>query len=235
MVPPIYNVLITLQCALVNCVPPTLRAITVDIDETKHNLIPIFYFDEEITGELLDMVTTLLTEVDTYTIQHYFISLDVVELGFKKTIPIRGRLAFLRYEPILPLITRENRSFLLQDSFPAHAIYRLDMQEALLGKVTPALRNVSVAADPEQKKLIAHFIYDGEISELDRKLATAAIEDSRISFPDYEMDSLIERVDCPNQMSRRGNWLAYLRQEWVYKDNAIVYLDRPKKSPYFPS
>ena len=117
----------------------------------------------------------------------------------------------------------------MQEDFPHQAIFRLDMQEALLGKVTKALRHVSVDVEPGNKKLIAQFIYDGEISELNLKLANSAIRDSRISFTEYEIDSTIERVDYPNRMQYRGKWLAYHRQESIFTDAG------PEPAPYLKS
>jgi hypothetical protein len=140
---------------------------------------------------------------------------------------VQGKLAFLRYESILPMIRRESRAFLLKKNVLPQVIFRLDMQEALLGKVTPSLRYVGVKIKPEQKKLTVDFIYDGEISQNDRSLAKAAIEDSRISFPDYEMDALIERIDFPHKLVHRTNWLAYWRQEWVYVDGEKIPTIRP--------
>ena len=61
----------------------------------------------------------------------------------------------------------------------------LDMQDALLGKVTPNLRLVSVNVDVEQKILKYCFIYDGEISEENFQLATQAVQEAGDSFPDF--------------------------------------------------
>jgi hypothetical protein len=213
MISPIYDILLSLQNALGGSVTPQLRAVTVDIDMKNHELLPCFFYDGEITEEISDLYSVLLTEIDTNTAENYFCREKILKLASPEKIPIRGKLAYLRYEPTLPMFEKEDRAFLLKEGFPFHAVFRLDMQEALLGKITPALRHVSVGIDPDKKKLTAHFIYDGEISEKNFKLATAAIQESRGTFSGYNMDSFIERVDFPNEMSHRGNWLAYWRQE----------------------
>lgn len=215
MITQIYDFLISLQVGLGNNVIPQLRAVIVEINEARHAMTPHFFYNCEITDELIEQCWDILEEVDGVG-EYYCAPEQLLQLEYPKKLPIRGKLAYLRYESILPELKKENRSFLLEADFQPQAIYRLDMQEALLGKVTPALRHVSVDANPDLKKLIAHFIYDGEISELDHKLATLAIEESRISLPDYEMDSLIERVDFSNEMKHRGKWLAYWRHECKY-------------------
>ena len=214
---PIHSILLYLQSALANCVTPELRAITLDIDEKKSLRILRFFYDTEITWELEDHVSTLMVEVES--------SFEVIQLDSSKPIPTQvKKLAYLRYEETLPKFERdkESRAFLLKEGFLHNAVFRLDMQQALLGRVTPALRHVSVAANPSKKQLIAHFIYDGKISALNCELASAAIQDSRISFADYEMESFIERVDYPNEMTHRGQCLAYWRQEWIYKNNERI-------------
>ncbi len=209
---PLYTALLCIQGTLGNSVTPQLRAVSLDIDEENYELLVYFYYDGELTEELDELFSIVLLEVDTYTEHDYFIRDSIYSLKVPEKIPVRGKFAFLRYESILPKFKKENRTFLLQE-WPPIPVFCLDMQEALLGKVTPALRHVSVGMDIEKKKLIAHFIYDGEISEREFNLATAAIQESRKSFPEYEMDSLIERVDFPNRMPHRGDRLAYWRRE----------------------
>lgn len=223
MVFPLYTLLLSLQNALCNCVTPDLRAITFDVVKKKGGVFLWFFYDTEITSELEDYVSTLLVEVDTYSKELDMGSYEVIQLDSSKPIPVQGKFAYLRYEKTLPNFERENYAFLLKEKeYPQHAIFRLDMQQALLGRVTPELRHVSVSADPGTKKLTAHFIYDGEISDLNQQLASKAIHDSRISFPDYEMDSFIERIDYPSEMRFHGKWLAYCRQESIYTDDGPI-------------
>ena len=126
----------------------------------------------------------------------YFTDEHYVQLDYPKEIPIQGKLVFLRNEPHLPKFKKENRSYLLKQTRPS-VVLLLDMQEALLGKVTPALRLADGAVDMEQKRLTFYFIYDGEISAMDYQLATLAIQESSVSFPDFQIDAHIERIDYP--------------------------------------
>lgn len=221
MLSPSYDTLLILQDALANCVTPTLRAIAIEEDKKKLTISIMFYYDKEDIYELEDFVSVLLVEVDTYT-KGYVQLHEILRLDYLKKIPNHDRFAFLRFEPVLPEIKKKNRLFLLKEDFSHLAIFRLDMQEALLGKITQNLRYVSIGIDTENKKLISYFVYDGEISEFHHYLATSIIENSKISFAGYEMDSLIERVDYPNDFQPRGNWLAYWRQEWLYKNNQRI-------------
>jgi hypothetical protein len=210
--PPIYYALLCVQSALVNAVAPQLRAVTVGIDEIEKKVVLYFFYDGEITEELYETASLVGTDTNH---PYYRNSEHIVRLDYPKKIPIFGKLAFLRKESHLPHLIKENRSFLLAEFRPL-SVYCLDMQEALLGKITPALRHVSVGIDIAQKKLIPHFIYDGKVSEDDRNLAIAAIQESRISFPEYEIGSWVERLDFPSKISVHDARAAYYRQEFKY-------------------
>lgn len=221
MVFPMYEVLLSLQNAIGNGVTPELRAITAEITKKKDIHLFRFFYDAEITPELEDHVNYLLDDVDAAN--------ELIQLNSSKQIPVQGELAFLHYEKVLPKFERKSHAFLrLEKDYPHHAIFRLDMQQALLGRVTPDLRHVSIDADPDKKKLMVHFIYDGEISELNLQLASAVIQDSRISFLDYEMESFVERIDYPNDFKPRYRCLAHWRQEWIYKDDQFISTIRKK-------
>lgn len=209
---PLENTLLSIQEALCNSVTPQLRAVSLSIDKENFEFLPFFYYDGILTDELIELTGVVLAETDTFTGEVYFCRDSILRLDYPEKIPVKGTFAFLRYEPDLPEFKKKNRNF-LRNEFVPFAIFRLDMQEALLGKVTPALRNVSVGMNSEEKKLIAHFIYDGEISDRDFTLASAAIRESGCSFPDHEIESHIERVDFPNEMFPLGERLAYWRQE----------------------
>ena len=54
------------------------------------------------------------------------------------------------------------------------------------------------------------------ISDRDFKLASIANQDFRISFPEYEMDSCIERVDFPEDFSPQGEQCVFWRHEMKF-------------------
>ncbi|MBS0653813.1 MAG: hypothetical protein JSR39_09875 [Verrucomicrobia bacterium] len=216
VMPPMYELLLSVQGAMLKAVTPQLRAVTVDINPEKAELSIVFFYDGEITDELFDLASIAAVEVDIFPFDYVVVGDNSVQLDFPKEIPIQGRLAYLRHEPNLPTIKMEDKLFLLKEPVKPLHIFCLDMQEALLGKVSPALRRVRVSIDPDHKKLISHFYYDGEISDVDLYLAKAAIHDSIISFPDYVMESQILRIDYPNEIPADGCRAVYWRWENKY-------------------
>jgi hypothetical protein len=80
MLPPLYYALLCLQHQLGNCVTSGLRAVTIDIDEKKCELLPRFFCDGEVTPELIDHYQVVLMEVDTNTKEQYFCCEEIVQL-----------------------------------------------------------------------------------------------------------------------------------------------------------
>jgi hypothetical protein len=209
MIPIIYIALLELQNALLNAIAPQLRAVTIGIDVDRKKIILFFLYDGEISDELFNLASVAIAETDMpeYTCDEHILRLD-----FPESIPVQGRFAFLRKEPTLPDYKKENRAFLLKELSPV-VVLILDMQEALLGKVTPALRLVTVGVNSDQKELEFRFIYDGNISEEEFELANSAIREASISFPSYQINTQIERIDSPQDFSANGKRAAYLRRE----------------------
>jgi hypothetical protein len=211
MLPPLIILLIDIQGALINAIAPSLRAVTADIDLVNKKLILFFYYDGTISNELFDFASIAATEAGV-SLPEYFTDDHIIQLDYPEEIPIRGKLVFLRKEPHLPNFKRESRTYLLKQT-SENVVFILDLQEALLGKVTPALRLVAGKVDIEQKRLIYYFVYDGKISEEEHSLAHAAIKEASVSFPDYEIDEHIDRIDFPNERTIHPCKAAYLRYE----------------------
>jgi len=90
----------------------------------------------------------------------------------------------------------------------------LSLQRALLGAVSPALREVSCSWEGKQIKL--RFVYDGEISEEDRDAAYIVGAEVIADFPaDWDIEEDIARLDAPAKLAlpERNAVLAYRRRE----------------------
>jgi hypothetical protein len=209
MFPPIYDALLEIRAALINEVAPQLRAVTVDVDQKSKKLILYFFYDGEISDELFELANLAGTETNY---ADYLNSEHIIQLDYPKEIPVRGRLAFLRKEPHLPNFKKESRAYLLKMT-SVQVVFLLDFQEALLGKVTPALRIAAGEVNTEQNRLIFYFIYDGPISEEENNLAMAAMQEVSVSFSGYQVESHIERIDFPNVRFLPVSKTAYARYE----------------------
>ena len=212
MFPPIYDALLGIQAALGNSVAPQLRAVTLDVE--KNELFFFFFYDGEVTDELFELASCAVTEVDIHPPQD-FTHQHIVRLDCPETIPIKGKLAFLRKEQNSPEYKKESRVFLLKETLPI-VVLLLDMQEALLGKVTPSLRHVAARIDPEKKQLAWYFTYDENMSDEDVALATAAMKEASVSFPGYQVDSYIDKIDSSVKFNSRGKRAAYMREEFKF-------------------
>jgi hypothetical protein len=87
---------LSLQRALLGAVTPTLRAVSVDVDEKAKKLFISFFYDGEITDDIFDIASTAIAEVDVpgyYELDECFERLD-----FPEKIPVRGQLVYLRKE-----------------------------------------------------------------------------------------------------------------------------------------
>ncbi len=144
-------------------------------------MIFFFFYDGKISDKLFDLASVTILEA-TEPLPEYLPEEHILRLDAPNSIPVRGKFAFLRKEPCLPNYTKEDRRALLKNPSP-RTVLCLNMQEALLGKVSSDLRFVAVNA--AQKNLSFYFAYDGKISEEDQNLATAAIQEASISFPGY--------------------------------------------------
>ena len=211
----IYTALRAVGSGLMNGVTPSLRAVTVDFDPVEKMFVLFFFYDGEITEKLLELAYLADTDTDC---QSYLNTCKVIRLDSPDPIPIRGKFAYLRKEPNLPILKKESHSFLFETTTPM-VVYKLDMQQALLGKVTPALRHVCVGVDFYNKQLEAYFTYDGPISEEDWNLANEAAKEASISFPGYNTKNSIKRVDFGDDISKGHPYgeLEYIGVYWRYE------------------
>ena len=92
MMPPLQYVLLCLQDGLANFIIPQLRAVIVDVDTVKREILPSFFFDCELTEELIAECWITTDEVNTNTSEHYTTDHEILQLSYPKPIPIRGKL-----------------------------------------------------------------------------------------------------------------------------------------------
>lgn len=89
----------------------------------------------------------------------------------------------------------------------------LAVQHALIGKVTPNLRVVTIKVNLEKKIVKICFFYDKEIPEEDFETANTTITEMISDFPpDYDLDDYIERIDYPNPIPIDGS-IVFRRKE----------------------
>ena len=203
--------LLSTQQALLDAIVPELRAVTVDFDEIKKEISLHFYYDCEVNDRLFDLASCTSAEIDMNPEYPYFCTLNediAISLPYPQPIPDQGYLVFLRNEPSFPMFTKKINKDQLKTKRPIIALL-LVMQEALLGKVTPALQVVTVDVNPKEKELFFYFEYDSPISDEDRNLACCAAKEASASFPGYTFHSLIQPIGESNQKGERA---AYLRK-----------------------
>lgn len=204
--------LLSTQSALGDAIVPELRAVTIDFDEIKHEIILHFYYDCEVTDKLFDLASCASAEIDVNPEYPFFCTLNediAISLPYPQPIPDQGYLVYLRKEPILPKFTKKINAVLLQNEIRIVALQLL-MQDALLGKVTPTLRIVTIDVNTDEKGLFFYFEYDCPISEDDRNLANSAVQEASASFRGYSIHSYIQPV---GEATKKGKRAVYLRRE----------------------
>lgn len=215
------EVLLYLRSALVGNVVPSLRAITLDFSEQEKMFYLYFFLDQEIDEELEELLDTICRETSDGLTDPYPCNRDyAIYLPYPQPIPIRGRLIYLRNEPVLPKFKQQKPSKIWSQFLPINTL-SLDMQDALLGKVTPNLRCVSLNLKESEKTIKVTFFYDGEISPEQFEMASAAIKEGTSFFSGlffgYQIDQEIVRADYPKYIGLRRplreNHIVYMRKE----------------------
>ncbi len=210
------DLLLSAGNALLGHVAPSLRAFTVDFDEKEKQLTTRFFYDGVINDHLFDLAscTTVEIELNSENTELYTYQEPIIRVDYPKKIPFEGNLVYLRYEPNFEgFYPNERGSQWLKESDPPYAFLFLDMQNALLAKVTPALRKVSGLIQIEKKIIDLYFWYDGEISDLEYELASLATQNGVFSFPDFSVRTHIERIDFPHHIPQKGGRVVYSRYE----------------------
>lgn len=200
-------ILLSVQRGLLDNISFFLRAVTLEYEEVKDLFILRFFYDHEVTEKLFDLSSCVTVEInpDTTSI--------VSRCDYPERIPIQGRLVYLRNEPISTVYKQESAIHFADASTPLIAVLLLAMQDALLGKVTPELRIVTISANSSMNELGFYFFYDGEISQKNMDLANSAIREASNLFPGYSVVKRILRVDYPEKIPDLGERVPYARYE----------------------
>ncbi len=201
--------LLDMQGALWLEVEPFLRAVVAKFEPEKQYAVALFFFDREITDELLATASYVTVEVD---LPWDFLDSEVFTILPPTPCPIEGYLVYHRYEP----------EFFPPDQSGCIAPFahkpwyaRLVAQQVLLGMVTPSLRAVVVDYEMENKKVLFQFEYDGEVTEFLRNLVIEVIDRAKVFFPgDVEITQKITKIEKVDIVPKGKNiWHVYRRKE----------------------
>lgn len=94
--------LLSVQGALLSAVTPELRAVVVDFNITSEELFLRLYYNGNTSEKLIDLWQCAITEASAHLGPDCRTDGNVERLDYPQTIPLRGRYAYLRKEPILP-------------------------------------------------------------------------------------------------------------------------------------
>ena len=99
---------------------------------------------------------------------------------------------------------------------PAHILFRLSAQAALLTHVTPPLRSVSLSVDEPNRRWAIRFIFDRKPSDSELDAAQTVVTEMLADEPDWEYEDEFLVVPAPGKMSYL-DWLVFKRCEddWV--------------------
>ena len=90
--------LLAVQQALLGVVTPELRAVVVDVDKEKSELYIRFYYDGEVSKELIDLWQGAMAEASRDFGLEYALNGGVERVDYPATYPFRGRYAYRRKE-----------------------------------------------------------------------------------------------------------------------------------------
>ncbi len=236
--PILEEALLDMLVALCDEVVPSLRAVVVDIDPIRKKRFYSFYYDCEVDDVLFDLASVAACEASCGSFAFYEEEeLIIKRLDYPSPIPVRGALAYLRKEPTLvlkqepraieiespldpiPNFTHEER----KEEFSMLWEVPLSVQRALLGKVVPQLREVSIEINKEKKMIGLFFVYDCEVSTELHDLATAAMAEVAADFPDYSVNKSIEYVPYPKRVLFKGYRVVYYRNEGRLDNKLVCY------------
>ena len=95
--------LLSAQNALLGVVTPELRAVVVDVDKEQELLYVRFYYDGNVSEDLIELWRCAITEISADLGPDHILDNGVERLDFPMKIPLRGRYAYLRKADVAQL------------------------------------------------------------------------------------------------------------------------------------
>jgi hypothetical protein len=92
------HALLSVQRSLLGVVTPELRSVVVDVDKEKSELYIRFYYDGEVSKELIDLWQGAMAEANKDFGLEYALNGGVERVDYPATYPFRGRYAYRRKE-----------------------------------------------------------------------------------------------------------------------------------------
>ncbi len=92
--------LLAVQHALLGVVTPELRAVVVDFDKEGSLLYVRFYYDGEVSKDLIDLWQDVIKEAGKAFCPNCILDGRVERVDYPQTVPFRGRYAYFRKESI---------------------------------------------------------------------------------------------------------------------------------------
>jgi hypothetical protein len=90
--------MLAIQNALLGVVTPQLRAVIVDYMSDTPHLFIRFYYDGEVTRDLIELWECAITEASADLGPDTTLDDGIVRLDYPQKIPFQGRYAYLRKE-----------------------------------------------------------------------------------------------------------------------------------------
>lgn len=215
----IYGALASVRFALFNFITEKLKAIEVAYNESRVGLF--FYCNENLTSEEFeifkvefeaeftdkfdDVITKYYGKNVQYTIDSYIIYLKSSNQLCKK-----GYLAYKVYEPG----EFDRDDYLFPDNFNMDIIeiygsllrprILFACQKILINRIEKNLREIDF--DYDEKSIWLYFYYDNKITELNRSLTNAAVQEFIQFFPGHNVDFKILLSSDINKYELGHDW-----------------------------
>lgn len=174
------NVCWSINRALIGEIPSHLRAVQYDVNFDEERVDCFFYYDSEVSEDDLDAASIAMTEASGNFVESFGFIEHVESINTSQPIPERGYWLFLRHEAVKSKI--EKLLEINSENIDKDSVC-LWLLEALLGKITPALRAVKCDIDESKKAVYFWFYIDGEVSEKETCLLQQVIAETMRHFP----------------------------------------------------